>query len=67
MAMGPNERTNAAALPTAALIPLAGFWLMMLPGASVAWFAVVTVPTVSVAIVIAVVAAAPSAPRRWDT
>src|SRR5215207_3921215 len=56
-ATGPRERTSATAVPPATLVPAVGFWLMMLPAGTVAWFAVVIAPTVSVAPVMAVRAA----------
>jgi hypothetical protein len=55
---GPVETTRATADPGATEAPAAGFWLMTLPAGTVALLAVVTVPRVSPAPVIAVVAAA---------
>src|SRR3954454_4949306 len=54
---GPDETTIATALPAATDVPATGDWLITLPDGTVALAAVVTPPAVSVASVIAVVAA----------
>src|SRR5215217_6424746 len=48
----PVDTTSATALPGAAFVPPAGFWLMTLPDATVVLLAVVTAPTVRPAPVI---------------
>src|SRR6185436_12773545 len=55
---GPVETTKATALPAALCVPAVGLWLMTEPAATVALDAVVIVPTVKPAPVIAAVAAA---------
>ena len=55
---GPDETTIDTALLTATCVPAAGFWLITDPAGTVVLDAVVTVPSVSPAPVIAVVAAA---------
>src|SRR3954454_12103729 len=55
---GPVETTNLMVLPGFTLDPAARLWLMTLPAGTVALSAVVTVPTVSPAALINVVAAA---------
>jgi hypothetical protein len=64
---GPDETTRATEAPFAALAPAAGVWLMTLPLATVALDACVTVPTVSPAPVIAVVAAVCASPTTFGT
>ena len=54
----PVETTSATALPVATCVPAAGFWLITDPAGTVVLDAVVTVPSVRPALVIAVVAAA---------
>ena len=54
----PVETTSATALPVATCVPAAGFWLMTEPAGTVVLDAVVIVPTVRPAPVIAAVAAA---------
>ena len=54
----PLETTSATALPVATWVPAAGFWLMTDPDGTVVLDAVVTVPSVSPAQVIAEFAAA---------
>ena len=55
---GPDETTSATALPVVACAPAAGVWLITDPDGTVVLDVVVTTPTVSPALVIAVVAAA---------
>jgi hypothetical protein len=64
---GPVETTRFTADPDAALLPAGGFWLMTLPAATVALDAVVTVPRVNPAAVIALVAAAWVSPTTLGT
>src|SRR6186997_529362 len=54
----PDETTSATALPVVTCVPPTGVWLITEPAGTVVLDAVVTVPTVSPALVIAVVAAA---------
>src|SRR5215831_711719 len=56
--VGPNEITRFTADPAATIVPPAGFWLITLPTGTVVLFDEVTVPTISPAPVIWVVAAA---------
>src|SRR6476620_10971232 len=53
----PDDTTSDTALPTLTCVPLSGDWLMTDPAGTVVLVAVVTVPTVRPAPVIAVVAA----------
>src|SRR5712691_4604636 len=55
---GPEDTTNATALPVSTCVPAMGLWLMTEPDATVALEAVVTAPTVSPAPMIALDAAA---------
>src|SRR5947208_485116 len=55
---GPDDTTSATALPLTICVPAVGFSLMMAPAGTVVLDAVVIVPTVKPAVVIAVVAAA---------
>src|SRR6185295_17583717 len=55
---GPDETTSATALPVVTCVPPTGVWLITDPAGTVVLEAVVTVPTVRPAFVIAVVAAA---------
>jgi len=64
---GPVETTRFTAEPDAAAVPASGLWLMTLPEATVLLVAVVTVPTVSPAPVIAVDAAACVSPTTLGT
>src|SRR3954468_24492522 len=54
---GPDEITSATELPVATCVPATGFWLITEPTGTVVLEAVVIVPTVNPADVIAVVAA----------
>src|SRR3954463_12064528 len=54
---GPDETTSATALPTFTCVAAVGFWLITDPDRTVVLDAVVTVPTVRPAVVIADVAA----------
>src|SRR3954454_21910846 len=54
---GPDETTSATALPTFTCVAAVGFWLITDPDGTVVLDAVVTVPTVRPAVVIADVAA----------
>src|SRR6185436_15938386 len=53
----PVETTRLTALPVATCVPPAGFWLITDPAGTVALDALLTVPTTSPALVIAVAAA----------
>jgi hypothetical protein len=66
-AAGPVETTRFTAELGAALLPAGGVWLMTLPDGTLALAAVVTVPTVSPAPVIAAVAAAWVSPTTLGT
>src|SRR5262252_7298945 len=55
---GPEDTTSATALPDATCVPAAGFWLTTEPAGTVVLDAVVIVPTVNPAEVIALEAAA---------
>jgi hypothetical protein len=63
----PVETTRLTGDPDAALLPAGGLWLMTLPAATVALDAVVTVPKVNPATVIALVAAAWVSPTTLGT
>jgi hypothetical protein len=63
----PLETTSLTAEPLATLVPAAGFWLMTLREATVLLACCVTVPAVSPAPVIAVVAAACVWPTTFGT
>ncbi|HEX9140505.1 MAG TPA: hypothetical protein VF848_12000 [Steroidobacteraceae bacterium] len=64
---GPLLTVRFTAAPLATLVPAAGIWLMTLPAATVALLAIVTVPSVSPAPVIAVVAIAWVSPTTFGT
>src|SRR5215470_14396460 len=64
---GPDDTTNATALPTTICVPAVGFWLMTDPDGTVVLDAVVTVPTVNPAFVITVEAAACVRPTTFGT
>src|SRR5207244_4352162 len=64
---GPDETTSATALPTFTWVAAAGFSLITDPDATVVLVAVVTVPTVRFALVIAVVAAVCVRPTTLGT
>src|SRR6267142_2039214 len=55
---GPDEMTSATALPVTTCVPATGFWLITAPDGTVVLDALVTGPTVRLAPVIALVAAA---------
>src|SRR5262249_56106788 len=64
---GPLDTTRFTALPVTACAPLAGDWLITDPFGTVVLEAVVTMPTMSPAFVIAVVAAACAWPTTLGT
>src|SRR3989441_4805235 len=64
---GPDETTNATALPGTAFVAPAGVWLMMLPRATVELFALVMAPSVRLEPVIVVVASACVVPTTRGT
>src|SRR5208282_5173345 len=64
---GPLLTVRLTAEPPATLVPATGIWLMTLPTATVALLAIVTVPSVSPAPVMAVVAAAWVSPTTFGT
>src|SRR3954454_12333654 len=64
---GPDETTSATALPTFTCVAAVGFWLITEPDGTVLLEAVVTEPTVRVAVVIADVAAACVRPTTFGT
>src|SRR6058998_1572209 len=63
----PDETTSATALPVLSCVPDGGVWLITVPAGTVVLVAVVIVPTVSEALVIAVVAAACVRPTTFGT
>src|SRR5262245_18084627 len=64
---GPLDTTRFTALPVATCVPLVGVWLITDPDGTVVLDAVVTVPSVRFAFVIAVVAAAWVRPTTFGT
>src|SRR5512139_512103 len=64
---GPDDTTRFTELPDATLEPEVGFWLITLPAATEELLCVVTVPTLRLAPVIAVVAAACVMPTTSGT
>src|SRR5918911_1156342 len=64
---GPDETTSATAVPMTTSVPAAGFWLITDPAGTVVLDAVVIAPTVSCALVIALVAAACTRPTTSGT
>jgi hypothetical protein len=64
---GPVETTRLTALPDATGVPLAGFWLMTSPAATVVLDDVVTVPTVRPAVANVIVAAVCVVPTTEGT
>src|SRR5215470_12433386 len=64
---GPDDTTNATALPTTICVPAVGFSLITDPDGTVVLDDVVTVPTVNPAFVIAVEAAACVRPTTFGT
>jgi hypothetical protein len=63
----PDEMTKLTDDPPLAAVPAAGFWLITLPISTVLLDALVVVPTISPAVVIAVVAAACVCPTTFGT
>src|SRR5215475_12475567 len=64
---GPDDTTRATAVPTTICVPAVGFSLMTDPDGTVVLDAVVTVPTINPAFVIAVDAAACVRPTTFGT
>ena len=64
---GPDETTSATALPTFTCVAAVGFWLITDPDGTVLLEAVVTVPTVRPAVVIAEDAAVCVRPTTFGT
>src|SRR5205807_7389182 len=67
LAPPPGETTRSTAEPLAESAPAAGFWLITMPDANVVLDCCVTAPTVRVAALIALVAAASVSPTTFGT